>query len=72
MAVDDDGGFGKGLTYGFEIAVGAGLGVLLGVWWDRHHNSSPWGLLIGLFLGCAAGMYLLIKDVSRMNKDPKP
>jgi F0F1-type ATP synthase assembly protein I len=70
MASDDGGGgWGKGLTYGFEIAVGAGLGAAIGAWWDNHHGSNPWGLLIGLLVGCVAGMYLLLKDVSRMNKD---
>ena len=69
MANDDGGGWGKGLSYGFEIAVGAGLGTLVGRWWDKSHGSAPWGLLIGLLVGVAAGMYLLLKDVSRMNKD---
>ena len=66
---DDDRGWGGGFGYGLEVAVGIGLGITIGVWWDNHHGSSPWGLLIGLLLGGAAGMYLLIKDVSRMNKD---
>jgi F0F1-type ATP synthase assembly protein I len=69
MAADDQGGWGKGLTYGFEVAVGCGLGAVVGAWWDKHHQSGPWGILIGLLIGCSAGMYLLIKDVSRMNKD---
>jgi F0F1-type ATP synthase assembly protein I len=63
----DDGSWAKGLAHGFEVAVGIGLGALVGAWWDRHHGSSPWGLLIGLLLGCTAGMYLLIKEVSRSN-----
>ena len=69
MAIDDEGGWGRGLSYGFEIAVGAGLGALIGTWWDRHHGSSPWGLLVCLLVGCAAGMYVLIKDMNRINKD---
>ncbi len=60
---------GPGLTQGLEIAVGVGLGVVIGMWWDRHHGSAPWGLLIGLLLGCAAGMYLVIKEAIRSNKD---
>ncbi len=60
---------GPGLTQGFEIAAGIGLGVVIGTWWDRHHGSSPWGLLIGLILGCAAGTYLLIKESMTANKD---
>jgi F0F1-type ATP synthase assembly protein I len=63
---DDDRGWGRGFGYGLEIAAGIGLGVVIGMWWDRHHNSAPWGLLIGLFIGGIAGTYLLIKDVSRM------
>ena len=59
---------GVGLTQGFEVAAGIGLGVVVGTWWDKHHNSAPWGLLIGLLVGCAAGMYLLIKEAMRANK----
>jgi F0F1-type ATP synthase assembly protein I len=61
--------WGKGLAYGFEVAAGTCLGAAGGAWWDRHHGSGPWGLLIGLLVGCASGMYLLIKDASRSNKD---
>jgi hypothetical protein len=60
---------GPGLTQGFEIAAGIGLGVVIGMWWDKHHGSAPWGLLIGLLIGCAAGTYLLIKESMRANKD---
>jgi F0F1-type ATP synthase assembly protein I len=65
----DPGFSGPGMTQGFEIAAGIGLGVLLGMWWDKHHGSAPWGLLIGLLIGCAAGTYLLIKESMRANKD---
>jgi F0F1-type ATP synthase assembly protein I len=66
MAGDDNGiDWGKGLAYGFEVAVGTGLGSAIGAWWDRHHGSGPWGLLIGLLLGCASGMYILIKHATR-------
>jgi len=69
MAGDNDGGWGKSLAYGFEIAVGTGLGAVIGSWIDRHRGTEPWGLLIGVLLGCAAGMYLLLKDYNRLNKD---
>ena len=69
MAADGDGGWGKALAYGFEIAVGTGLGAACGTWIDRRYGLSPWGLLIGLLLGCAAGMYLLLKDYNKLNKD---
>ena len=69
MAGDDDRGWGKGLAAGFEVAAGIGLGAFAGNWWDRHHGSGPWGLLIGVLVGCAAGMYILIKEANRANKD---
>jgi F0F1-type ATP synthase assembly protein I len=59
----------RGLGYGLEVGVGMGLGTVVGLWWDRHHGSEPWGLLIGLFVGGAAGMYLLIRDAMKMNKE---
>ena len=69
MPKSDDGGAGPGLAQGFEVAAGIGLGVFVGMWWDRHHGSSPWGLLIGLGIGCVAGTYLLIRDTMRSNKN---
>jgi F0F1-type ATP synthase assembly protein I len=60
---------GPNLSQGFEIAAGIGLGVVIGMWWDRRHGSSPWGLLVGMLLGCAAGTYLLIKETMRSDKD---
>jgi ATP synthase protein I len=66
---NDGGGWGKGLNFGLEIAAGIGLGTLIGFWLDKRFGSKPWCLLVGLLLGCASGMYLLLKDINRMNKD---
>ena len=49
--------------------LGVSLGYFVGNWFDRHHGTAPWGLLVGVMLGLASGMYLLIKDAIRMNKD---
>lgn len=65
---DEGGGWGNGFTYGLEIAVGIGLGCLVGYWWDSRHHTAPWGMLIGILLGFVAGMYMLLKDVNRMNR----
>ena len=65
----DKNGTGRGLAQGFEVAVGIGFGCVIGGYIDRHAGSSPWGLLVGLLLGCAGGMYLLIKEAGRSNKD---
>jgi F0F1-type ATP synthase assembly protein I len=71
MASDPDSGWGKFASTGLELAAGICLGVAIGYWIDEKHNSSPWGVLIGFFLGFSGGMYLLIKDVMRSNKSNK-
>jgi F0F1-type ATP synthase assembly protein I len=69
MANQEDGNFGRGLGYGLQIGVGVTLGYIIGSWIDRRHGSAPWGLVIGVSLGLASGMYLLIRDGIRMNKE---
>lgn len=69
MAGKDDNGWVKGLGLGFEVAAGMGLGAAIGYWWDKHHASSPWGVLVGLLVGGVAGTYLLVKEVIRINKN---
>jgi F0F1-type ATP synthase assembly protein I len=69
MPDNKDINWGKLASSGFEIAAGVGLGTVVGLWCDRKFGSSPWGLIIGLVLGCAGGMYLLIKETIRANKD---
>jgi F0F1-type ATP synthase assembly protein I len=61
--------WGKYLGIGLEIAVGVALGYFIGAWVDRRWNSSPWGVLAGTMIGLAGGLYLLIRDAIRMNRD---
>jgi F0F1-type ATP synthase assembly protein I len=69
MASGEDGDWGRNLGFGLQIGVGVTLGYFVGAWCDRRFGSAPWGLLIGVMLGLASGMYLLIKEAIRMNKD---
>lgn len=47
---------------GFEL-VGAIAGLtLVGYWWDRHFETGPWGLIVGIALGLIGGMYNLIRQ----------
>jgi F0F1-type ATP synthase assembly protein I len=66
---NQDSNWGKYLGLGLEIGVGAGLGYAVGTWLDRKCQSAPWGVSIGTLLGVAAGMYLLIKEAIRANRD---
>jgi ATP synthase protein I len=46
---------------GFEL-VAAVLGfMLVGYWWDGHFGTSPWGTLVGVFLGLIGGTYNVIR-----------
>ena len=62
-------GWGKYVGLGLEVAVGVGLGYLAGRWLDGKFNWAPWGATVGSLVGMAGGMYLLIKEAIRMNKD---
>ena len=66
---DDSESWGKVLGYGAQTAVGATVGWLVGSWLDRKFGWAPWGMTVGIMLGVASGMYLLIKDAIRMNRD---
>ena len=46
------------------ILVGGGAGWLV----DGKLHSSPWGLIVGLFVGLGAGFYLLIQGLNSMKK----
>ena len=61
--------WGKFLGLGLEMAVGVGLGCVIGYWLDNKYGWAPWGMTIGAMLGLAGGMYLLIKQALQMNKD---
>jgi F0F1-type ATP synthase assembly protein I len=64
-----DPNWGKLAAVGLELAVGVGLGAVIGTWIDRKYKTDPWGILIGTGIGFAAGMYLLVKAALAANKD---
>ena len=69
MAMKIDPEMGKFLGYGSQLAAGAVLGYLVGRWIDEKFNCKPYGMLISVTLGLTSGMYLLIRDGIRANKD---
>jgi F0F1-type ATP synthase assembly protein I len=69
MPKDDDVNWGRYLGIGLEVAVGVGLGIAAGRYLDRRFGWDPWGTFACAMLGMAGGMYLLIKEGMRANKD---
>ena len=66
---NQESGWGKYAGMGLEMAVAVGLGYIVGHWLDKRYGWTPWGVLVGTLAGVAAGMYLLIKEALRMNRD---
>ena len=54
---------------GLQVAVGVGVGYLIGRWLDNRYGWGSKGVITGSMLGLAGGLYLLIKDAIRINKD---
>jgi ATP synthase protein I len=59
-------GYAKGLRLASEfvagVLVGAGLGLLI----DREFGVSPWGLIVFVLLGFAAGVLNVMRDAGVM------
>jgi F0F1-type ATP synthase assembly protein I len=66
---DQDTHWGRFATIGLEAGVGVILGVVVGSWLDKKFGWEPWGLLVSTLLGTAAGMYQLVREGIRVNKD---
>ena len=66
-ASSDMSGLGRGMRIGTEfiaaILVGAGIGYLI----DLGLGTGPWGMLILLLVGFAAGILNVIRVVAEMN-----
>ena len=54
---------------GMEFAIAVGLFALGGWALDRRWQSSPWLLVVGIVIGFAVGLYMLIKAGKQAFKD---
>lgn len=48
-----------------DFASATGVGTALGYGADAWLNTSPWGLLVGLAIGTAAGVTLMFQEEAR-------
>lgn len=59
---------GQGLRIGLELVVAIAVGVGVGWAFDNWLDTRPWGMILGFFLGVAAGManvYRVMMGISR-------
>jgi len=59
---------------GWSVVVPTLLGILLGIWLDKHHaNSHSWTLsllVVGLALGCLHAWHWVAKEEQQMREEP--
>lgn len=57
-------GYAKGLRLSSELVAGVLVGAGLGLLIDRWLGTSPWGLIVFLLLGFAAGVLNVVRGAS--------
>lgn len=64
-------GLGKALRFSAEFIAGIVAG--FGVGWaiDSVVGTSPWGMIVGLLLGFAAGMLNIMRAAGELNRGPR-
>lgn len=49
---------------GIELVAAFGVGIAIGILFDRWQGTAPWGLLVGFFLGAGAGILNVYRAVN--------
>jgi ATP synthase protein I len=57
------GNAGDYLGVGFQFGASIVFFLLVGQWLDRRLGTDPWLLLLGVFVGAAAGFYSLYRQL---------
>lgn len=57
--------WGDLISIGPVLAGSIAIGALAGRWVDRRFGTAPWGMLVGLALGLAAGTRELLRVLRR-------
>lgn len=64
-------GYGLGMKMVLDLLGGALVGIVFGLAFDRVFGTEPWGLLVLLLMGLAAGLRLMLRtglDEARRNE----
>jgi len=63
-------GLGMAAAGGIEFTVTIVLGLFVGRWLDRRMGTGPWLLILGVFVGAAAGFYHLYRALTTAQHAP--
>ncbi len=66
----DMSGLARGLRISTEFAAGVIVGVALGWACDRYFGTTPWGLIVFMLLGFAAGMMNIMRSAGVWGPPP--
>ena len=55
-------------TIGMQLAITLLLFLYGGYKLDEHYDSGPWFVVLGTFLGMAAGFYNLLRGMKQLNE----
>jgi F0F1-type ATP synthase assembly protein I len=55
----------------WQFIGGVGLGTFGGWWLDKRFHTTPWLLVVGAFLGMAAGFFSFMRVLSRLSARDK-
>lgn len=64
-------GLGNALRLSSEFIAGVLVGAGIGWFVDRYFETSPWGLIVFLLLGFAAGVLNVLRAIGAVAKPPK-
>jgi ATP synthase protein I len=66
----DMSGFARGMRLSAELVGGVVIGVILGWLLDRWLGTTPWGLIVFLLLGFAAGVLNVMRSAGVISQGP--
>jgi ATP synthase protein I len=62
-------GIGIAFRLGTELVVATMIGALMGYAMDNYFDTKPWGILVGLIIGAAAGCLTVYRTAMNLQFD---
>ena len=63
--------YGKFIQFGSQLGLSMAIPILIGHWADGKYDTSPWFLLLGIFLGITSSVWTVLKLAFDLNEADK-